>query len=144
MTIRRFDPIIWILIGVAVFVFGVVGIAVVHGEPMTHDQVIAEVQSKGIDWAASWIADVYLAVPVVTMPPLQSFVTDRDVAITVTAPVKVSISDKLAYQLTMGPWKFMGVVPHVDPWKLVEAGGIGFGVGVLATIVVEAVTGHLK
>jgi hypothetical protein len=118
-------------------------IASVAAAPMTHDQVVAMVKDKGIDWAADWIASAYTAVPAVTMPSFTALATGVDLAVSTDGPIGVSISDKLAYKLAVGPWVFRGVVPHIDPWRLVEAGGIGLAVGVVGTLLVTALTGHL-
>ena len=132
-----------ILVFMVLLMLGIVA-AIAYPEPMTHDQVVATVKTEGLDWAAEWIASVYTATPVVTVPHLLAVVTDRDVGVSIEGPVSVSIDGKLAYDLTLGPWKFSGVVPRINPWQLVWSGAAGFGVGVLATLATLALSGHLK
>ncbi len=132
---RDLVTLIVVLVCIAIGLVGVLA----HAEPMTPERVKQMIADP---W--SWIADLYNATPTVTMPDLRGIATGSDFSVSMTGPVVVSVSDKLKYNLSMGPWLFSGDVPRIDPWKLVEAGGIGFLVGVVTTIAVEFFTDHLK
>jgi hypothetical protein len=129
-------------------VFGILlalfGVAVCSADGITsEDQVKALIDSGKLD-APAWIYGVYTATPEVTMPGLHIFLTDKDAAVSLDGPVVVSVDGKLRYNLTMGPWRFPGVVPHVDPWRLLEWGAGGFAVGVASTFLVLLISGHVK
>lgn len=124
-----------------------------HAETADQVQAIIEQHAKEqgitpIAWASNWIADVRTAVPQVPAPTVTVTVAGADVGVSFDGPVVVSVSDKLRWRLSMGPWTVRGVVPALDAGVLWRAGGIGLGVGLLAgcagTLLALALTGHLR
>lgn len=93
----------------------------------------------------TWIAEVYNATPTVTPPAtLTGVAYGADFTVSPDGPFVVSVDGKLLYRVTLGPWSFPGAVPHLDPWRLLEAGAIGVAVGVAGTLLALALTGHLR
>ena len=127
--------------------FGLLAAGVVLPAPMTHAEALAAMDAWGRDKTADRIValdTILQATPVVVMPDMACVVAGRDAGVTALGFLTVTVDPYLSYTLTVGPWRFPGVVPARGAWDQVVDWGVGGLVGVLVTTGVLWLSGHLK
>lgn len=121
-----------------------IGAAVARGESYTTEEVQQLIKDRGVAWAADWIAQVYNAEPVVTMPTFTATLDGEAVRVQADGPITIDISGKLDYTIEVGPWTFQRLVPAEDPFRIAAGVGLGGLLGVLITLITLTLTGHVK